>query len=133
MSKIQKIINQLHRKIAAQDIMINMLTDLESHDLPEGVRIRSGLDSIIIEFTDLGKINAARSVAKSLCPTWRDKLTQVWYSSSAITSWQDEANPLVQLWFKCSIDEYPDSLKKSATCKWVKNSHEDYSFVCEVN
>jgi len=89
---------------------------------------------IVLTFHDLKVLSKLRKAMKSIYPKWQDKITQVWQGCNCmITSWTSTKHSLVEFWFECSADKYPESLMKPG-CEIITQSHEESRsvMVCKI-
>ena len=85
---------------------------------------------VVIEFTHINHLTAAREAAKVAFPDWKDALSSVWGVShkEVITEWSNSKNRKIKLWFRCSVADYPSSLLKPG-CRFIESSTESVAIL----
>ena len=81
------------------------------------------------------QLKAARLFMRKLYGTWKDEFESTWnpYGKTVIVSWRDKSNK-TELWMKCTLDTFPESLYPSDRCSWTDDttSKPTKALVCEV-
>ncbi len=108
--KLRKDLDELERLHS----FLTKHTTIDLEVTPTTSRIR-------IEFTHLEQLRYARQLVKGIYPDWTDKIGLVFESANRgqiITIWACENHQLVELWFECSLNDYPKELLKPG-CEFV--------------
>ena len=126
------ILNEIEKaknKICKIKTLIKIMEEIKQYEYSDIFSYFLYDETLRITIAELKDLSRARNMFKKILGKWKDNLNSQFISDETfITVWRSDF--LIEIWYKCHIDNIDEKLK-GKNCKIEKKSFLEYRYICD--